>query len=139
MRLLTLVLLLFALPTQAAEPYTLDNWRVLDGDTIAAERLNIPFGVCLTDVTMRMADYDAWETSFRRSTVDVTGEEIRRGKVAAKDLEELLKQNSFRVLPGDTKKPRDVYGRLLVKIEVKLNNEWTSLAKWMTEKGHTRK
>lgn len=139
MKYLGIFLLLFVPEIQAAEPYTLDNWRVLDGDTIAAERLNIPFGVCLTDVTMRMSDYDAWESSFRRATVNVTSEEIKLGKIATKDLEELLKANSFRVLPGDTKKPRDVYGRLLVKIEVKINNEWISLAKWMTEKGHTRK
>lgn len=133
------ITLLLAVPAVAAEPYTLDNWHVVDADTINAERLNLPFGVCLTDVTMRMADYDAWETSFRRTTVEVTPEEIKKGKIAAKDLEELLGKNEFKVLPGDTKKPRDVYGRLLVKIEVKLDGKWSSLAEWMTNKGHTRK
>ena len=137
--LLTAIILLFSPEIRAAEPYTLDNWHLLDGDTIVAERLNLPFGVCLTDVTMRMADYDAWETSFRRTTVNVTNEEIKKGKAAAKDLNELLKNNPFRVLPGDTDKPRDVYGRLLVKIEVNLPEKgWIKIADWMKEKGHCR-
>ncbi len=123
----------------AGEPGTLEIWRVIDGDTIAAEQLNLPFGVALTNVKLRMADYDAWETSYRRETVSISAKEIELGKRAAKELNDLLSNHPFRVLPGDPQRTHDVYGRLLVKIEVKLPDKgWYSLAEWMTRKGHTR-
>ena len=60
-----------------------------DGDTLAAETLYLPFGVALYDVDMRCADFDAWESSFRRTSVSITHAEIERGKRAAKELAEL--------------------------------------------------
>lgn len=122
------------------EPYKLAHWKVKDGDTLEAETLYLPFGVALYDVDMRMADYDAWESSFRRTAVSITHEEIKRGKLAAKELAELLAENEFRVLPPNDSRVRDVYGRLLVVIEVKLPERgWVKLADWMKLHGHVRK
>ena len=122
------------------EPYKLAHWKVKDGDTLEAETLYLPFGVALYDVDMRCADFDAWESSFRRVSVSVTHEEIARGKRAAKDLAELLNTHEFRVLPPNDSRVRDVYGRLLVVIEVKLPERgWVKLADWMKLHGHIRK
>lgn len=122
------------------EPYKLAHWKVKDGDTLEAETLYLPFGVALYDVDMRMADYDAWESSFRRTAVSITHEEIKRGKLAAKELAELLATNEFRVLPPNDSRVRDVYGRLLVVVEVKLPERgWVRLADWMKLHGHIRK
>lgn len=122
------------------EPYKLAHWKVKDGDTLEAETLYLPFGVALYDVDTRMADYDAWESSFRRTAVSITHEEIKRGKLAAKELAELLAENEFRVLPPNDSRVRDVYGRLLVVIEVKLPERgWVKLADWMKLHGHVRK
>lgn len=123
----------------AGEPYKLAHWSVKDGDTIEAETLYLPFGVALYDVTMRMADYDAWESSYRRTAVSITADEIKRGRLAAKELAELLNTNEFRVLPPDGPNVRDVYGRLLVKVEVKLPEKgWVRLRDWMKLHHHIR-
>lgn len=122
------------------EPYKLAHWKVKDGDTLAAETLYLPFGVALYDVDLRCADYDAWESSFRRTAVSITHAEIQRGKLAAKELAELLAENEFRVLPPNDSRVRDVYGRLLVVVEVKLPERgWVRLADWMKLHGHVRK
>lgn len=123
----------------AGEPYKLAHWVVKDGDTIHAETLYLPFGVALYDVDMRCADFDAWESSYRRATVSISAEEITRGKRAAKELAELLAANEFRVLPPNDSRVRDVYGRLLVVIEVKLPERgWVKLADWMRLHNHVR-
>jgi len=49
-----------------------------DCDTFKADIL-LPWGVTLRDRTIR-TDYDAWEVNRVRRTVEVTDEEIRRGK-----------------------------------------------------------
>ena len=134
--ILMLVLVGFA---NAGEPYKLAHWKVKDGDTLHAETLYLPFGVALYDVDMRCADFDAWESSFRRTTVSVTHAELERGKRAAKELNELLATNEFRVLPPNDSRVRDVYGRLLVVIEVKLPERgWVKLADWMKLHRHVR-
>lgn len=123
----------------AGEPYKLAHWVVKDGDTIHAETLYLPFGVALYDVDMRCADFDAWESSYRRAAVSISAEEITRGKRAAKELAELLNSHEFRVLPPNDPRVRDVYGRLLVVIEVKLPDKgWVKLADWMKLRRHVR-
>lgn len=126
-------------PRAQAVPSRLDGWRVIDGDTLEAELLHLPYGLALTDVTLRMADYDAWESSKRRTSVKVTDEEVKRGRRATEELTALLNEHEFRVLPSDEGDARDVYGRLLVIVEVKLpEHGWQPLAKWMQLHGHIR-
>lgn len=123
----------------AGEPYKLAHWKVKDGDTLHAETLYLPFGVALYDVDMRCADYDAWESSYRRASVSISADEITRGRRAAKELAELLANNEFRVMPPNDPRVRDVYGRLLVVIEVKLPDRgWVKLADWMKLHRHVR-
>lgn len=134
-----MILCLLADSAFSGEPYKLAHWKVKDGDTLHAETLYLPFGVALYDVDMRCADFDAWESSFRRTSVSITHEEIKRGQRAAKELAELLAENEFRVLPPNDSRVRDVYGRLLVVIEVKLPERgWVKLADWMKLHRHVR-
>lgn len=111
--------------------------RVVDGDTIEADVL-LPFDVALLHQKIRCSDYDAWESSKRRSSVDVTDAEVTKGKAATKDLKELLDSMPIIwLLPAD--ECRDNYGRLLGRLYVADGKRKAfPVSEWMTARGHVR-
>ena len=134
-----LVLMLLVLPCVPllAEGYLAKGVRVIDGDTIKVETLMLPWDVALTNQRIRIADFDAWESSYRRRSVNVTDEEVKKGKQATEDLKELVAEAQVFILPYK-KRSRDVYGRILATIEIKKDNQTIQLKDWMRERGHLR-
>ena len=128
-----LIIVAIAQPQSCAVP--LANVRAIDGDTVRAD-LNLSFGLTIRDKTIRAADFDAWELSRARRTVNVTGVEIERGKRAKAALEELFAQGT--PYATDTGK-QDVYGRLLAVLWVKTREgRWVEVSEAMRREGHTR-
>ena len=134
-----LVLMLLVLPCVPllAEGYLAKGVRVIDGDTLKVETLMLPWDVALTNQRIRIADFDAWESSYRRRSVNVTDEEVKKGKQATEDLKELVAEAQVFILPYK-KRSRDVYGRILATIEIKKDNQTIQLKDWMRERGHLR-
>ena len=89
----------------------LSNIRVIDGDTIEAD-IQLPLDIVVQKQSIRLAGYDAWEASKRRRSVNVTDEEVTKGKEATRALEDLLASGSvsIKMLP---ERSRDSYGRVL--------------------------
>lgn len=155
---------LLAQPGQATEPQALkaasaaaapapltlrlSNITVIDGDTIKAD-VHLPYGVTLSQETIRASDYDAWESRrIRRSVGEITDAELANGKRSkaalqayADDLKNPLTllppvdHTTAPELPGHHKiEWRDNYGRLLGQL-------WRrnrSIADDMHRNGHTR-
>lgn len=116
--------------------YQLENIRVIDGDTIEADVL-LPWGITLRQQGIRASDYDAWESSKRRRSVEVTDEEVRRGKIAAEQLRGLAQRATIYALPA--KEPRDNYGRILARLfYVDDQGQTESIAQLMTRGRHVR-
>ena len=135
--LLVLMLLLLPCVPLLAEGYLAKGVRVIDGDTLKVETLMLPWDVALTNQRIRIADFDAWESSYRRRSVNVTAEEVKKGKQATEDLKELVAEAQVFILPYK-KRSRDVYGRILATIEIKKDNQTIQLKDWMRERGHLR-
>ena len=115
--------------------YRLRNIRVVDGDTLEAD-IDLPMRVTLRQEMIRCVDYDAWESSKRRRSVNVTDEEVIKGKAATEALKSLIASGQLMVqLEEDD---RDVYGRVLARLFVARNNTLLSVSDWMTQEGHTR-
>lgn len=133
MNIALLIIVALAQPQSCAVP--LANVRIHDGDTIHAS-LDLPFGITIRDKTIRAADYDAYELTRARRTVNVTPVEIERGKRAKAALEDLFAQGQpFAV---DTGK-QDAYGRLLAVLWVKTRDgRWVEVSRFMEREGHTR-
>jgi endonuclease YncB( thermonuclease family) len=122
----------------AAEPFTAEGITVKDGDTLHVQKLHLGWGVALVDQTLRCADFDAWESSRRRQTVDVTDAEIIKGKRAAAVLAEIVRTRRLRIEPH-IGRDRDVYGRLLVVIFIVDGDPpLRPLADFMEAGGHCR-
>ena len=135
--LLVLMLLLLPCVPLLAEGYLAKGVRVIDGDTLKVETLMLPWDVALTNQRIRIADFDAWESSYRRRSVNVPDEEVKKGKQATEDLKELVAEAQVFILPYK-KRSRDVYGRILATIEIKKDNQTIQLKDWMRERGHLR-
>lgn len=118
--------------------YLIDDIRVTDGDTIKAD-IHLGLGVVLNDETLRASDYDAWESSYRRRSKDVTitPEEVEKGKLAKIFLAGFL-PNHEAYIELHEKQTRDVYGRILGQWHVLKNGEWFSVAEVMRLAGHLR-
>jgi hypothetical protein len=95
---------------------------VKDGDTIQAD-IHLGFDVVLNDQSIRCSDYDAWESSKRRRSVNVTDEEVEKGRLATVYLQELLGSSKVFLQESGQKKSRDVYGRVLGKLHVQKQNQ----------------
>ena len=134
-----LVLMLLVLPCVPllAEGYLARGVKVIDGDTLKVETLMLPWDVALTNQRIRIADFDAWESSYRRRSVNVTDEEVKKGMKATEDLKELVANAQVFVLPYK-QRSRDVYGRILATIEIQKDNQTIQLIDWMKERGHLR-
>jgi endonuclease YncB( thermonuclease family) len=133
-QLILAIALLAQVPAQPqAVAVPLAAVRVIDGDTVQAD-IVCPFGITFRGKVMRAADYDAWESSRARRTVNVTPIEVERGKLAAAALERL----SGSLFAQDTGK-QDAYGRLLVRLWAKDDRgQWIDVAEFMHREGHTR-
>lgn len=131
---MTSILLLLAL---AANEYPVEIVRVKDGDTFVAN-VQMDFQITLSQQEIRISDFDAWETSRRRKTVHVTGEELLKGKIATAALEELFR-NSRRILVVPQRPLRDAYGRLLLQVIVEdKQGKRTGVGDYMRAHGHQR-
>lgn len=97
------------LSTSVNEGWLLTNVRVVDGDTVEAD-IHLGLNFVLEGEKIRAADYDAWECSKRRRTVEITDDEVRKGKRAKAYLEGLLSAGEIRLKSTGN---RDAYGRLL--------------------------
>mgnify|MGYP003117583707 CR=1 FL=1 len=115
--------------------YSLRNVRVIDGDTLEAD-IDLPMRVTLRQESIRCVDYDAWEANKRRRSVNVTDEEVVKGKAATEALKSLIASGQLMVQLEE--EDRDVYGRVLARLYVAREQELISVADWMTEKGHVR-
>ncbi len=115
--------------------YNLTNVRVVDGDTIEAD-ISLPMRVTLRQEMIRCANYDAWESSKRRRSVNVTDEEVVKGKAATEALKSLIASGQLMVqLENDD---RDVYGRVLASLYLEREGELISVAEWMETNKHIR-
>lgn len=121
--------------TATALPYATDV-RVKDGDTIEADVV-LPWGVTLRDQDIRANDFDAWETSKRRKTIEYADDEIERGNRARDALAALLKTGRLILIP-DEDEPRDNYGRILASWKIQRGDELVDVADIMEAGGHTR-
>ena len=95
--------------------YELDNIRVIDGDTVEADIL-FPLGVTLRGEHIRFSDYDAWESSKRRRSVNVTDAEVVKGKKATALLIDLIEGKMVVLMLAQGE--RDNYGRILGRAAV---------------------
>jgi len=112
--------------------------EIHDGDSVLAA-VRLPWRVTLGPEMIRAADYDAWEITKARRTVEVTDDEIKAGKAAREFLASLVESGELHVTPQAGGK-RDVYGRLLGEFWLrKKGGEWVSVAEEMRRLGHVRK
>ena len=118
--------------------YECQGVRVKDGDTVECDVIQLPFGISLTNQSVRAADYDAWESGeHARSTgPHVTPEEITKGRKAAKDLRDLMVDSTLYIMP--ISKSRDNFGRLLAKFVVDHNGTRTEVGEWMRTHDNVR-
>jgi len=100
--------------------YPLTEIRVVDGDTVEAN-IEFPLGVTLRKEMIRFLDFDAWEATKRRRSVNVTDEEVIKGKEATSLLISLIDGNHIVLLLADSK--RDMYGRVLGRMVVYTNDD----------------
>ena len=122
---------------QVVSQVPLSSIRVIDGDTVEAD-IELPLSIVLQSQSIRFVGYDAWEASKRRRSVNVTDEEVVKGKKAAKALENFLKSGTV-VVDLDSLNQRDSYGRVLATAFVVWgNSEKLSVADHMIDNGHTR-
>lgn len=115
--------------------HELTNVRVIDGDTVEAD-INFSLGLTLRKQLIRFSDYDAWEANKRRRSVNVTDEEVVKGKAATEALKSLIASGQLVVQLEE--EDRDVYGRVLARLYVEREYELICVADWMTENGHVR-
>lgn len=116
--------------------FPLQNIRVIDGDTIQAD-IVLPWAVTLRAQMIRASDYDAWESTKRRQSVEVTDEEVRLGERATEALDRLQKGTTLYARP-DTE-PRDNYGRVLARLYYEdRDGRLHAVADVMRDGGHLR-
>lgn len=83
-----------------------------DGDTYICD-IHLDFDIILKEQVIRCADYDAWETSFKRKTIDYDVDEIRKGYKAKNDFIDYVSKAKIVEITVDSKRLRDTYGRIL--------------------------
>ena len=112
--------------------------RIIDADTVQGD-LHLGWHVVLNDVDLR-ADYDAWESTRRRRTFEISEDELVRGQAATVALEKLLADSDglYVLPPTEDAKNVDPYGRLAGTWYVRDGKWWIKLAKWAKDNGHLR-
>lgn len=115
--------------------YECELLEVVDGDTFKVEIIVPEFDVKILNQIIRADNYDAFETSKRRQSVEVTDEEVRQGKECKKFITTLLLSNKLYVVPHG----HDVYGRRLCRLFLSENGkEFIDVADIMQEAGFIR-
>jgi endonuclease YncB( thermonuclease family) len=131
MKRLTFLLAMLMFQLCDAAEHELYVRKVKDGDTMRADIL-MDFDVALVNQDLRAEDFDAWEATRIRKTVEITDEEIARGKEAKLYVEQLVR-GAERVTVEPTGK-KDAYGRWLVRFKI----DGKPLADLMREGDHLR-
>lgn len=108
--------------------------RVVDGDTLEAD-IDLGYGLILRQQDIRLVGYDAWESSLRRRSVEVSEQEIERGKLATAELQRLLTLGRPLLRPAET---RDVYGRILGELMIESPRGTITVSDHMRQAGHDR-
>lgn len=117
--------------------YKVEDIQVYDGDTITAT-VQLGFQVALTQQAIRLAGFDAWEISRTRQTVEVTDEEIEKGKKAKAYLSELIGKNPDKVFLRPVGSGRGAYGRLQGELMIYGSYGRAEVASLMKLNGHDR-
>jgi hypothetical protein len=120
-----------AAPTQAKHVYGV---IVTDGDSVSGH-LDLGWNINLGRVSILAYDFDCYEASKVRHTVEVTDEEVIKGKAAKYALIDLLDGAE---LYAEDSQERDPHGRLSAILWVRKDGQWIYLAKFMDEHGHLR-
>ena len=121
--------------TQLASYHRTQGVRAIDGDTIEAD-IELGWGVWLRGQSVRLLDYDAWEMSKRRQSVEVTDREVAKGQAAHRDLSALLASGPVYLSPGP--EARDPFGRPLAKAYVLRSGTVVVVSDYMRGRGHQR-
>ena len=116
--------------------YPIELKTVHDGDTITATVI-MDFDVAIYSKPIRFHGFDAWELSKQRRTVNVTDEEIVKGKLAKEYLIKLIGTSKLYLEPKES--GYDKYGRILGVVYVLKDNKLESLSELMIKAGHQRK
>ena len=112
--------------------------KVTDGDTIKADiHLPYPTGMVLHDQDIRLQGYDAWEASKRRIAVNVTDAEVRKGKLAAAVLHDLI-INAEGTYLAPVAEGQFSYGRAEGYLVLWDDGQVIEVKDWMREHGHCR-
>ena len=112
-----------------------NNIIIIDGDTIKGN-IEVGRSIVLIDQYIRLLGYDAWECSRRRRTVNITDEELVKGKLAQVALSKLIEESVGVYLTDDG---LDNYGRHLGYLRViQEDGSVVCVEKWMKENGHQR-
>jgi hypothetical protein len=115
--------------------YLLSSISVYDGDTITAD-VHLGLDVVLHDQRVRLTGFDAWELTRARRTVEITDEELVKGRKARDALQELLGAGAAYLVPEA--RGKDPYGRLLGRLIVGTSDGPLDVAKQMRMAGHDR-
>lgn len=122
----------------ATNTYPVTIHEVHDGDTVTAT-VHLDFDIAIINKPIRIYNFDAWEISRQRTSVVVTPEEIAKGLLAKKDLQDLLKTAS-KIHLEPKERGYDKYGRLLGTLIVyDKTGKVIDVADYMQKRGHQRK
>lgn len=114
------------------------DYRVVDGDTIQGTLL-LPWDIAIYPAKIRAGTYDAWEISRRRRSLQITDEEIRKGKATKKALEGFLATGRVFLGTGASSRgKRDNYGRIVGVLFLAADNRVLRVGEWMRNNGHVR-
>jgi hypothetical protein len=112
--------------------------RYHDIDTIPLCDLQLPYGVVLTNVSLRAADFDALEVDRTRQTVTVTDKEIAEGRRGALVFQKMCDSGQLQVCPpidGET----DPYGRKRGRFRIVIGQRTVMVKEWAAKNGFLRK
>lgn len=82
--------MLFLVLLFGVNTYDIDVEKVQDGDTITAT-IHLGFNVSLSKQKIRVKNYDAYEATRARQTVEITEEELRLGREATEVLKRMIR------------------------------------------------
>ena len=119
--------------------YRVDNPQVHDADTLTDGVIRLPFSAAIAGRSIR-ADYDAWEVTRGRRTVEVTEAEITKGKAARDALVELLQTSTLYISELPKGADVDPYDRVDAVWWVRAADGRVSrVSDWARAGGHLRK
>lgn len=128
------IALLLALALGVNE-YKIEIKDVHDADTITVNII-MDYNVGIFDVPMRLMDFDAYEITRTRRTIDYYPDEIELGIKARTELIELLKEaRRTYIQPGEIAVYGRYEGRLFIETKKGVKIE---VSKFMKEHGHDR-